>query len=95
MKIDRKVDDTLAFEYRSDDKKGPHWVALELHDNGKNSGIPADEWQHIHAPAQFKKSIAEVMRPGAVVVVTPESLHQGSTGLKLTVIDAGQSKKKG
>jgi hypothetical protein len=93
VKIDRAVDDTLAFEYRNDDKNGPHWIALELHDNGKNTGIPRDEWEHIHAPPQFKKLIAQVMHPGAVILVTPESLHQGSTGMKLTVIDTDEAKK--
>ena len=64
-----------------------------VHDNGKNTGVPRDEWQHIHAPPEFKKSIAQVIHPGAVIVVTPESLHQGSTGMRLTVIDTEKGKK--
>jgi L,D-transpeptidase catalytic domain len=95
VKIDRSVNDTLAFEYRNDDKNGPQWIGLELHDNGKNTGVPRDEWQHIQAPPEFKKSIAQVIHAGAVIVVTPESLHQGSTGMRLTVIGTDKAKKKG
>lgn len=88
IKVDRKVEDTLAFEYRNNGRNGPHWIALELGESAKNTGIPRDEWQDIEAPPAFKKSLAQVMHPGAVVIVTPETLRQGSTGERLTVADA-------
>jgi hypothetical protein len=35
----------------------------------------------------FRHSVATVLRPGSVVIVTPESLSAGSTGREQTVIE--------
>ena len=39
----------------------------------------------------FRHAVATVIRPGAVVIVTPESLSSGSTGRQQVVIEEDQT----
>ena len=46
-----------------------------------------DEGKGFEAPAGFRQAVAAAVRPGSVVVVTPQSLKAGSPGQELTVIE--------
>jgi len=49
--------------------------------------VGAEEGNRFQAPTSFRHAVATVLRPGSVVIVTPESLSAGSPGQALTVLE--------
>jgi hypothetical protein len=49
--------------------------------------VSAEEKGRFDTPVAFRRDVAAALRPGSVVIVTPESLRAGSTGRAQTVID--------
>ena len=49
--------------------------------------VAPEEAKRFDAPVGFRSAVAAAIRPGSVVIVTPESLTAGSTGRSQTVID--------
>ena len=83
-----------AYALRSVDAAGQHWIRVSLSGAAlADEHVPREEWQHFDAPEQFRRAIAGLVEPGTTIVVTQDSLKQGSTGKALTVIeDAPQGK---
>ena len=76
-----------AYVLRAWDAGGQHWLKLQFAGAGKGMEAGPDEGKRFEAPAKFRYDIATVLRPGSVVIVTPESLRAGSTGSSATVIE--------
>ena len=76
-----------AYVLRAWDASGQHWLKLQFAGAGKGMEVAADEGKRFEAPAKFRYELATVLRPGSVVIVTPESLRAGSTGSSATVIE--------
>ena len=76
-----------AYVLRAWDASGQHWLKLQFAGAGQGMEVGADEGKRFEAPAKFRYDVATVLRPGSVVIVTPESLHAGSTGSSATVIE--------
>jgi len=76
-----------AYVLRAWDASGQHWLKLQFAGAGKGMEVGPDEGKRFEAPAKFRHDIATVLRPGSVVIVTPESLRAGSTGSSATVIE--------
>ena len=77
----------MAYVLRAWDKDGQHWLKLQFSGAGENMDVSAEEKGRFDTPAAFRRDVAAALRPGSVVIVTPESLTAGSTGRSQTVID--------
>lgn len=69
-------------------KDGWHW--LKLHFDGRvGSGmeIPPEEVNRFEVPDGFRQAVTSVLRPGSIVVVTPEPLRAGNAGVPVTLIE--------
>jgi hypothetical protein len=77
----------MAYVLRAWDDSGQHWLKLQFAGSGKGMEVGAGEGKRFETPDQFRRALASVLRPGSVVIVTPESLRAGSTGRKQTVIE--------
>ena len=49
--------------------------------------VTPGEGKRFETPSKFRYDVATVLRPGSVVIVTPESLRSGSIGSSATVIE--------
>jgi len=76
----------IAYVLRAWDSGGQKWMKLQFSGSGRGMDVSAEEGRRFEAPVGFRRAIAGVLRPGSVVIVTPESLKAGSTGSKLDVI---------
>ena len=86
VKVD--VSGTWAYQLKSIDKDGQHWVRLELSQPAAHDQfVPREEWQKFAAPEEFKKAVATVAAPGMTIVVTPDSLR--SAAAPATVLESG------
>jgi|SRR6478672_3548582 L,D-transpeptidase catalytic domain len=81
----------MAYVLSSWDNSGKHWLKLKFSGAGGGMEVGAGEAARFDAPAGFRQAVAAAVRPGSVVIVTPESLKAGSPGSQLDVIkeDAG------
>lgn len=77
----------MAYVLRAWDASGQHWMKLQFAGAGKGMEVAPSEGKRFEAPAKFRYDVATVLRPGSVVIVTPQSLRAGSTGSTATVID--------
>lgn len=69
-------------------KDGWHWLKLH-YDGGAAAGmeIPAEEANRFEVPDGFRQAVTSVLRPGSIVIVTPEPLRAGNAGAPVTVIE--------
>jgi hypothetical protein len=77
----------MAYVLRAWDANGQQWMKLQFAGAGEGMEVAQGEGKRFEAPAQFRYDVATVLRPGSVVIVTPDSLKAGSTGSAATVID--------
>lgn len=88
------VSGSWAYALRSVDAAGQHWMRVPLSaDAARDEAVPREEWQRFKAPDEFRRAVAKIVEPGTTVIVTPESLASGSTGSRLTVIEATPEKR--
>lgn len=69
-------------------KDGWHW--LKLHYDGssaKSADSPAEEANRFEVPDGFRQAVTAVLRPGSIVVVTPEPLRAGKAGVPVPVVE--------
>ena len=76
-----------AYALRAWDKDGQHWMRFRLSGSATASDSTANEKQNFDTPGAFRDAVARILRPGSVVIVTPESLPKGKAGQALTVIE--------
>jgi len=81
-----------AYVLESWDQTGKHWLKLQFSGPGKSMMVEADELKRFDAPLAFRSAVAAAVRPGSVVIVTPESLATGSPGRSQTVFEDEPSK---
>jgi len=81
----------MAYVLSSWNNSGKHWLKLKFSGAGGGMEVGAGEAARFDALAGFRQAVAAAVRPGSVVIVTPESLKAGSPGSQLDVIkeDAG------
>jgi hypothetical protein len=76
-----------AYVLESWDKSGLHGVKFHFSESGSGTTTLPHEAEHFDAPAKFRDALRTVMRPGAVVVVTPATLRSGGPGTDETVFE--------
>jgi hypothetical protein len=82
----------VAYVLKSRDSQGDHWLKLHYAGTGGSMEVSSDEGSKFDAPTTFKRQLAELLRPGSVVIVTPQALKAGSPGANVTVIDDADAK---
>jgi hypothetical protein len=88
IRVRGEVKDGWAYVLHHWNKDGWHW--LKLHYDGRAGGgmeIPAEEASRFDVPNGFRQAVSSVLRPGSIVVVTPEPLRAGNAGVPVTVIE--------
>lgn len=81
----------VAYVLRAWDSSGQHWLKLQFDAAAGGMEVDPGEGKRFDAPVMFKHSVATVLRPGSVVIVTPKSLRDGSTGRAQTVIEDAET----
>lgn len=89
VRIAGPVDGGWAYALRAWDDSGQHWLKLQYSGAGQGMEVAPGEGNRFDAPWEFKHAVQTVLRPGSIIIVTPQSLRAGSTGNSLTVIDNG------
>ena len=78
---------TTAYVLKSWDQTGKHWLKLQISGSGGSMEVGAGEQKRFDAPEAFRAALAAAVRPGSVVIVTPEPLKAGSAGKSQTVFE--------
>ena len=89
VRVAGPVNGGWAYALRAWDASGQHWLKLQYSGAGQGMEVPPGEGDRFDAPWDFRHAVQTVLRPGSIVIVTPQSLRAGSTGSSLTVIDNG------
>ena len=82
----------MAYVLRAWDSTGQHWLKLQFAGAGEGMEVAPGEGKRFEAPVKFRYDVGAVLRPGSVVIVTPESLRAGSTGRSQMVIEEETAK---
>ncbi|MCH8616648.1 L,D-transpeptidase family protein [Sphingomonas sp. SM33] len=77
----------MAYVLRAWDSTGRHWLKLQFAGAGESMEVDQSEAKRFEAPEKFRYDVGAALRPGSVIIVTPESLHAGSTGRSQTVLE--------
>ena len=89
VEIAGPVNGTWAYALRSVEPSGQVWLRVRLSDSrSADERVPPEEWRRFRAPNQFRKAVASIVQPGTTVIVTADSLKDGSAGSAMTLIDA-------
>ena len=89
VRVNGPVDAGFAYALRAWDATGQHWLKLQYSGSGSGMEVSPGEGNRFDAPWDFRHNVQTVLRPGSIVIVTPQPLGQGSPGQELTVIDNG------
>jgi hypothetical protein len=76
-----------AYALRAWDQSGQHWLKLQYSGTGEGMEVEPGEGDRFDAPWDFRHDVQTVLRPGSLVIVTPQPLGAGSPGSPLTVIE--------
>ncbi|MBX7499849.1 L,D-transpeptidase family protein [Qipengyuania mesophila] len=91
VRVDGALAGPIAYVLSAADESGRQWLKLDLAGSGEGSEIGADEADRFLAPTAFRSAVNDILKPGTVVIVTPQSLAAASAGENVTVIEAGES----
>jgi hypothetical protein len=86
VRVAGPIDGAMAYVLRAWDSSGQDWLKLQFSGSGQGMAVTADEGKRFDVPHRFRYDVATVLRPGSVVIVTPETLQAGSPGQETTVI---------
>ena len=87
VRVNGPVDAGFAYALRAWDESGQHWLKLQYSGAGQGMEVSPGEGNRFDAPWDFRHNVQTVLRPGSIVIVTPQPLSQGTPGQELTVID--------
>jgi hypothetical protein len=90
--VNGALNGATAYVLKSWDQTGKHWLKLQFSGSGGSMEVGPEEMKRFDAPAGFRSSIAAAVRPGSVVIVTPEPIKAGSPGKSQTVFESEGSK---
>jgi hypothetical protein len=87
--LDVPVTSTTAFTLAAIDAIGTHWIRLPLPGQPTQAGelSPAERAQG-RVPDAFRTALIQILRPGATLLVTRDTLASSGTGTRLRVLEA-------
>ena len=91
VRVEPPLAGPIAYVLRASDESGRHWLKLDLTGSGEGAEIRAGEGRRFDAPTGFRSLVSDVLKPGSVVIVTPQPLTAASAGAPLTVIENGEN----
>lgn len=86
VRVAGRVDGAMAYVLRAWDSSGQDWLKLQFSGPGLGMAVSAGEGKRFDVPHKFRYDVQTILRPGSVVIVTPETLQAGSPGQETTVI---------
>jgi hypothetical protein len=86
-RINGAVNGGWAYALRAWDDTGQHWLKLQFSGAGAGMEVSPGEGDRFDIPWDFRHAVQTALRPGSIIIVTPQSLRAGSTGSSLTVIE--------
>ncbi|MFL6768018.1 MAG: L,D-transpeptidase family protein [Sphingomicrobium sp.] len=86
-RINGAVNGGWAYALRAWDDSGQHWLKLQFSGAGAGMEVSPGEGDRFDVPWDFRHAVQTALRPGSIIIVTPQSLRAGSTGSSLTVIE--------
>jgi hypothetical protein len=90
--VNGQLNGGIAYVLKSWDSTGKHWLKLQYSGAGGSMEVGPEEMKRFNAPVGFRTAVVSAVRPGSVVIVTPESLKAGSPGKDQTVFEDEPSK---
>lgn len=69
------------------DKDGRQWLKLKFDGTSEGMEMLPGESGRFQVPDGFRRAVLDVVRPGSIIVVTPEPLRSGNAGTPVTVIE--------
>ena len=91
VRVSGPANAATAYVLKSWDKTGKHWLKLQFSGAGRTTEVGPEEVKRFDAPLAFRAAVAAAVRPGSVLIVTPESLKAGSPGKGQTVFEGERS----
>ena len=88
VRVSGQVTSGWAYALRAWDESGQHWLRLQFSGAGGGMEVGSGEGDRFDAPWDFKHAVQTVLRPGSIIIVTPQSLRAGSSGSAATVIES-------
>lgn len=87
--IDGPIQITEAFTLRAVSDGDAHWLRIALPGRrpGMDLEMTLEDRARAHLPPGLQKHIRSILRPGATLLVTRDSLRSSGTGRAVTVID--------
>jgi len=86
-RVNGAVNGGWAYALRAWDETGQHWLKLQFSGAGAGMEVSPGEGDRFDVPWDFRHAVQTALRPGSIIIVTPQSLRAGSTGSSLTVIE--------
>ena len=87
VRFDGPAGGSWAYVLHRWDRDGRHWLKLQFDGKAQGMDVPAGEAGRFQIPDGFRQAVLGVLRPGSIVVVTPEPLRSGNAGAPVTVIE--------
>jgi hypothetical protein len=86
--IDGPVVGAWAYAMRNHDAAGDHWSRVQLSSaRAGNQSVSSAEFERFHVPEEFRRDVRSILSPGAMIIVTADSVRSGGTAQPLTVIE--------
>jgi hypothetical protein len=86
VRVSGSLDGGIAYVLEASDKSGMRWKKVQFSGTGGGMEVGEGEGKRFDAPLAFRRDLKTLLRPGSVIIVTPESLKAGSPGSALDVI---------
>lgn len=88
VRVSGPAEDGWAYLLRGADENGRRWLKLQFHGNSEGGmDIPQGEASRFQMPDGFRQAVLQVLRPGSIIVVTPEPLRLGNPEAPVTLIE--------
>ena len=87
VRVNGSIAGGFAYALRAWDTTGQHWLKLQYSGTGQGMEVSPGEGDRFDAPWDFRHAVQTVLRPGSIIIVTPQTLRAGSSGSALTVIE--------
>lgn len=87
VRVNGDVGGGWAYALRAWDESGQHWLKLQFSGAAEGMEVSPGERDRFDIPWDFRHAVQTVLRPGSIIIVTPQSLRAGSPGSAVTVIE--------
>src|SRR5690242_6302806 len=83
----------IAYVIRDRDSAGSKWLKLYYSGSGGSMDASPEEASKFDAPTSFRRDLSALLRPGSIVIVTPQPLKAGSPGKAQTVFENDEARR--